>query len=218
MEHLTTETLARLVDDAPDAEERAHLAQCSACTDELQALEDQTRALASLPELRPPRGDWGVLEARLRSEGLLRDQGLFQRLGLVRTPAWMRVAASFLLFAVGAVSGAGWASRAQAEAGPAVAVTRATDVESAAAAAQAAERTYVQAMSQYRELVARSGGDVESADPISRYAALEHLVLVSQAAVRQAPGDPFLNGFLASALAERDAAARLVSTNSGGWF
>ena len=78
---------------------------------------------------------------------------------------------------------------------------------------QAAESEYVQAMSHYRELVARSGGDLDSSDPLSRYA-----VLVSQAAVRQAPGDPFLNGFLASALAERDVAARLVSTSTGGWF
>jgi hypothetical protein len=55
-------------------------------------------------------------------------------------------------------------------------------------------------------------------DPISRYAALEHLVSVSQAAVRQAPGDPFLNGFLASAIAERDAALRVVSAGQDNWF
>lgn len=217
MEHLTAETLARLVDDTPDTAERVHLAECSACAGELRALTDQTRALASLPEIRPPRGDWGVLEARLRSEGLLKDQGMFARLGLARTPAWMQVAASFMIFAAGAVAGAGWVSQTSADGG-ASALAEATDVEGAAAAVQAAEREYVQAMSQYRELVARNGGDLESTDPISRYAALEHLVLVSQAAVRQAPGDPFLNGFLASALAERDAAARLVSTNTGGWF
>lgn len=216
MEHLTAETLARLVDDAPDSEERAHLAECSACAGELRALTDQTRALASLPEIRPPRGDWGVLEARLRSEGLLRDQGVFARMGLARTPAWMQVAASIMLFAAGA--GAGWVGHPSANGGEAATLAEANDVEGAAAAVQAAEREYVQAMSQYRELVARNGGDLESTDPISRYAALEHLVLVSQAAVRQAPGDPFLNGFLASALAERDAAARLVSTSSGGWF
>jgi hypothetical protein len=122
-----------------------------------------------------------------------------------------------MLFAAGAAAGAGWVGQTTAGGG-AAAVAEATDVEGAAAVVQAAEREYVQAMSQYRELVARNGGDLESTDPIGRYAALEHLVLVSQAAVRQAPGDPFLNGFLASALAERDAAARLVSTSTGGWF
>lgn len=218
MEHLTTETLARLVDDAPVGDELEHLEACPRCAGELQALIDQTRALASLPELMPPRGDWSLLEARLRSEGLLRDQGLFARLSLTRTPTWMRVAASFLLFAVGAVSGAGWANRGAPAVGPAVAMGEASDVASAAARVQAAEQSYVQAVSQYREILARSGTDTDVSDPYSRYAALEHLVLVSQAAVRQAPGDPFLNGFLASALAERDAAARLVSTSSGGWF
>jgi hypothetical protein len=217
MEHLKPEALARLVDETPEPEERAHLERCRPCADELEALKEQTRALASLPELLPPRGDWTVLEARLRSEGLLRDQGVFARLGLARTPAWMRVAASFLLFAVGALSGASWAGQGPADATP-VAVAQAQDLDEAADAVQAAERIYVQAMSQYREMAARSGVDLESTDPINRYAALEHLVLVSQAAVRQAPGDPFLNGFLASALAERDAAARLVSTSAGGWF
>ncbi|MEX2465385.1 MAG: hypothetical protein WD995_00660 [Gemmatimonadota bacterium] len=217
MEHLTTETLARLVDDVPDTKEGAHLVECSTCASELEALTNQTRALGSLPELLPPRGDWGVLEARLRSEGLLEDSGTLARLGLARTPSWVRMAASFLLFAVGAVSGATWADRAYDDSGS-VAMAEASSLDDAAAAVQAAERTYVQAMSQYREMAARSGTDLDSSDPISRYAALEHLVLVSQAAVRQAPGDPFLNGFLASALAERDAAARLVSTNTGGWF
>lgn len=217
MEHLNAETLARLVDDAPGADERVHLEECAACADELQALTDQTRALASLPSILPPRGDWNVLEARLRSEGLLKDQGVLGRLGLARTPAWMRVAASVMLFGVGALSGASWASRAPLGETPA-ALAGAMDVEGAAAAVQVAEREYVQAMSHYRELVSRAGGDLDSSDPISRYAALEHLVLVSQAAVRQAPGDPFLNGFLASALAERDVAARLVSTSTGGWF
>lgn len=218
MEHLTTEALALLVDDAPDADQRAHLEACPRCAAELQALSDQTRTLASLPELMPPRGDWSILEARLRSEGLLRDRGTLARLALARTPSWMRAAASVLLFAVGALSGAGWASRPAAEDPAVTTVAEAPDLDQAAARVQAAERSYVEAMSQYRAILAASGADDEAADPYSRYAALEHLVLVSQAAVRQAPGDPFLNGFLASALAERDAAARLVSTSSGGWF
>ncbi len=219
MEHLTTETLARLVDDTPDTDERTHLEACASCAAELEALSDQTRALASLPELLPPRGDWSLLEARLRSEGLLRDQGLFARLTLTRTPVWMRAAASVLLFAVGVLSGAGWASRPAMGDVTVPAVAATSDIEEAAEQVQAAERSYVEAMSQYRAILAASGSsDDEAADPYSRYAALEHLVLVSQAAVRQAPGDPFLNGFLASALAERDAAAQLVSTSSGGWF
>ena len=81
-----------------------------------------------------------------------------------------------------------------------------------------AEQEYVSAVSRYREVMETQGGDAVAVDPVTRYAALEHLVSVSQAAVRQAPGDPFLNGFLASALAERDAAARQVSANRDNWF
>jgi hypothetical protein len=91
-------------------------------------------------------------------------------------------------------------------------------VEDAASEVRAAEQHYVSAVSNYRELLTASGVDDAGADPYSRYAALEHLVSVSQAAVRAAPGDPFLNGFLASALAERDAAARQVSLTDDNWF
>ncbi len=99
-----------------------------------------------------------------------------------------------------------------------VTVAAAGSVEDAAAAVRMAEQEYIAAVSLYRDLMVREGVDEAVGDPYSRYAALEHLVSVSQAAVRQAPGDPFLNGFLASALAERDAAARVVSASRDNWF
>lgn len=216
MEHLTAETLARLVDDAPQPEESRHLAQCEACSAELTALREQTAALAALPEIMPPLGDWQVLEAQLRSEGLVRDPGLVRRLGLARTPAWMPAAAAVVLFLGGAAAGAGFTGRG----GPAAEAegVEAVTVEDAASALRVAEQQYVSAVSRYRELMDREGVTDATVDPISRYAALEHLVSVSQAAVRQAPGDPFLNGFLASALAERDAAARMVPVSRDNWF
>lgn len=216
MEHLTAETLARLVDDVADINEGKHLATCEACRSELDALRAQTEALGSLPEIMPPVGDWQVLEAQLRSEGLVRDAGLFQKLGLARTPGWMRAAAAAMLFLSGAGTGA-VLSAAPRSGADAPSAERVASVEEAATAVRAAEERYVTAVSQYRELLAEHGGE-QPADPLSRYAALEHLVLVSQAAVRQAPGDPFLNGFLASALAERDAAARMVSASGDNWF
>jgi hypothetical protein len=216
MEHLTTETMARLVDEPPHPEEAHHLAACARCAAELAALEAQTESLSALPEILPPVGDWQVLEARLRSEGLVRDPGLFQKLGLGRTPSWMPAAAAVVLFLGGAALGAGLATRIAREA--AAAPTIAVSVEDAAGAVRDAEQRYVSAVSRYRELMEQQGGDASGVDPISRYAALEHLVSVSQAAVRQAPGDPFLNGVLASALAERDAAARQVSVSRDNWF
>jgi len=56
MEHLTTEALARLVDEPPSPGESDHLAECQACLSVLEGLRAQTHALASLPEIRPPLG------------------------------------------------------------------------------------------------------------------------------------------------------------------
>ncbi len=220
MEHLTIETLARLVDEPARPDEAKHLATCAACASELAALAAQTESLAALPEILPPKGDWEVLKAQLRSEGLVRDPGLFQRLGLTRTPAWMPAAAAIVIFLGGAGVGAALTSRGGVgEAVATDAALAAVSVEDAASAVRAAEQEYVTAVSRYRQLMEQQGGGGATVDPITRYAALEHLVSVSQAAVRQAPGDPFLNGFLASALAERDAAARQVSSASrDNWF
>jgi len=216
MEHLTAESLARLVDEPADAAEQAHLEECEACTAELAVMRGQTEALGALPEILPPMGEWDVLEAQLRSEGLIKDPGLVRKLGLARTPAWMPAAASLVLFLGGAAAGAGVTAHRTGEGST---VAESTTVEDAASAVRVAEDHYVTAVSHYRELMERDGVDDTMTDPISRYAALEHLVSVSQAAVRQAPGDPFLNGFLASALAERDAAARMVSVSGReNWF
>jgi hypothetical protein len=217
MKHLTIETLARLVDEPAQPEEAKHLGACESCAMELAALRAQTESLAALPEILPPLGDWRVLEARLRSEGLVRDPGLFQKLGLARTPSWMPAAAAIVLFLGGAGVGAGLTSRG-AEGRDAATPATAVTVEDAASAVRAAEQRYVSAVARYRELMVEQGSAAPTVDPVTRYAALEHLVSVSQAAVRQAPGDPFLNGFLASALAERDVAARQVSVNRDNWF
>jgi hypothetical protein len=217
MEHLSAETLARLVDEEPRPDEADHLATCRRCTRELIAIRELTEALGGLPEIMPPKGDWKVLEARLRSEGLLESPGLFQTLGLAQTPSWMRAAAAVLLFLAGVGSGAALTSPGGSDlVGPAVA--DAATVEQAASAMRLAEEGYVAAFARYREILARDGGETLVGDPMSRYAALEHLVSVSQAAVRQAPADPFLNGVLASALAERDAMVRLVSARGNNWF
>jgi hypothetical protein len=216
MEHLTIETLARLVDEPRSPEEATHLASCEVCSSELASLMAQTESLGALPEIVPPRGDWEVLAARLRSDGLVRDPGLFQKLGLARTPGWMPAAAAVVLFLGGTAFGANLTDGGEAAVNePTVTVA---SVEDAASAVRAAEQQYVSAVSRYREIIDEQGGSAPAVDPVSRYAALEHLVSVSQAAVRQAPGDPFINGFLASALAERDAAARMVSVSRDNWF
>lgn len=225
MEHLSRETLARLVDEAPGPEEAEHLATCLACTSELDALRAQTQALASLPEIRPPLGDWEVLEDRLRAEGLVRHYGLLQRMTLAQTPPWMRIAAAAALFVGGSTLGAGLAwnqpaavQTAEAPADGAAQFTSARDVDGAAAAVRIAEANYISALTRYRQLLDEQGGSDVIGDPSSRFAALEYLVAAGQAAVRQAPADPFINGLLASTMAEREAALRRISTSQDNWF
>ena len=73
---------------------------------------------------------------------------------------------------------------------------------------------------QYRQLATEPGMEEAAGDPAARYAALEYLVRAGQVAVRQAPADPFLNGFLASAQAEQQAVYRRISgaAREDGWF
>ena len=222
MEHLSLETLARLVDETPGPGEREHLAACAACASELEALRHQTEALGSMPALAPAAEDWDVLEARLRSEGLVQDPGLRERSGLARTPGWMRTAAAVVLFLGGTGMGMAldrgggavlpWESRPSAG----VPVADAATLDEAAGAVRLAEERYVAALSRYRQLLAHHGGEGGVGDPASRFAALEYLVAAGQAAVRQAPADPFLNGLLASALAEREATLRTISVGGDG--
>lgn len=222
MEHLSTETLARLVDNAPQPDEAEHLSECMVCTSELQALKLQTEQLASLPELLPPLGDWEVLEARLRSEGLVRDAGLFRRLGLAQTPPWMRAAAAVVLFLSGAGVGAGFLSPegsvANATQTPNLAFASAETLTDAQTAVQVAEQNYVTALTRLSQLLESEGAEGAVVDPRSRFAALEYLLAASQAAVRQAPADPFLNGLLAATRAERENALRQISTSRDNWF
>ncbi len=224
MEHLNTETLARLVDHAPRPEEAAHIAECGACSVELEAMRGQTDALRLLPEIRPPQGDWHGLEARLRSEGLVEDPGLFRKMGLAQTPAWMRAAAAIMLFLSGTGAGALLTSQGAAEPLGELAMlsnaaffANTTSVEEAASAVRVAEQNYVTAITRYQQLLISRSGIEAGVDPMSRYAALEHLAAVSQAAVRQAPGDLFLNGLLVSVLGEREATAQLVASRDN-WF
>ncbi|MFQ5535841.1 MAG: hypothetical protein ACE5GJ_00180 [Gemmatimonadota bacterium] len=230
MGHLTFEELARLVDEAPGPDEKAHLEACVACSAELQALRDQTGALAALPDLMPPGKDWSILEARLRSEGLIRDVGIFARLTLAHTPNWMRAAAAVLLFLGGAGTGALWAGRpggalavagneAGADAAAAdVLASGSPEARRAFAEVRRAEARYVNALTRYREVLEAEGEGTVPGDPAARMAALQYLVAAGQAAVRQAPADPFLNGLLASTLAEREVTLRRISSRQDNWF
>lgn len=219
MGHLTIESLARLVGKAPTPEEQEHLDTCSRCRWELDGLKDQTDAIGSLPDLRPPAGDWEALEGRLVSEGLIRSSGMVVRVSGWRSSGWMQAAAALVLFIGGTALGSRvLASPSEFDQGQGSAPaglelipvgTQAQPISNLAEAAEAvniAERQYMDALLQYRQIMYSQGDPTYIGDPTVRFAALEAIVAAGQAAVQQAPADPFLNGVLVSALAERQAA------------
>jgi hypothetical protein len=203
MQHLELEELARLVDEEPNAAEAAHLEACAACRAELAALIEQSSALAALPPLTPPAHEWAALEARLAGEGLLRERRSRARWRVVA----LQAAAALALFAGGAAAGARWQGEGEqptAARGAGSAVRAVAHQESAAEAEQAvraAEAAYLAALTRYAEL-----SDAQpSADPATRLAALEGIVLTTRAALEQAPADPVINGYHLAALGQQQA-------------
>ena len=219
-QHLTLEALARLVDEAPSPEERAHLAACPECVERLDALREQTESLGRLPDVRPPRGDWAALEARMASEGLIRPEpNLFTR--VASTPSWMRAAAAAVLFVAGVGVGSTTAGPAApapggspASGGPSVAAStgaNASSVEEAADYVRLKEREYRDALVQYAQM---AGGDAVAVNPEARLASLDYSIVSLQAGLQAAPADPVLNGFLTSMMAERENTLRQISTTT----
>jgi hypothetical protein len=220
MSHLKLEDLARLVDEAPEADEETHLARCGECRGELDALVAQSQALRSLPDLAPPPDAWPFLRARLRDEGLLRRRRALP-------PAFARAAAVAFVFLAGGAMGytvrdlaapRGPGARAipiAAQDAPGTgARTPAPGVAVAEGDAsrnvEAASELFMDALDRY---MASSG--TTAGDPVARLAALDNIVLTTAEALHEAPADPVINGYHLSALAQRDAVLRQLAVRAG---
>jgi hypothetical protein len=106
MQHLDLESIARLVDEAPEPHEAEHLRGCLVCRRELAELREQTAALAELGEMEPPAGAWAALEARLTEEKLVRTPAPASRRVLSLYRPHVRIAAALALFLLGGAAGA----------------------------------------------------------------------------------------------------------------
>ena len=228
MGHLTREDLARISSEEPSPAEWEHLEACAPCQSELLALREQTDAIGALPDLRPPPGDWEALEARLASEGLIRSSGLALHTFRFRTSGWFQAAAALVLFLGGMALGSRGAAGPEGDqiavgvpsqgigAIPAgLEVQTASSLDEALRWKNLTERQFSDALLQYKHLAEAEGDPVYLGDPTARLAALQAIIAGSQAAVQQAPADPFINGVLASALVERDAILRNPSPTPG---
>lgn len=238
MSHLTPETLARLVDEPAGADEAGHLAACTRCGAELEALRQQREMLAALPSMMPAPDQWSAISQRLRAEGLVRSGKDWWR-----SPALTRAAAAVLVFGIGI--GAGWLARgapaggvgvrgidmvARAETSGAAAADRA-DAEQVArvpvavasgkpgAAADSGDvvRDVEQAEQAFRAALDRymAQNATQAADPAARLAALDNIVLTTAEALKKAPADPVINGYYLTAVAQREAVLRQISASSG---
>jgi hypothetical protein len=274
MSHLTLETIARLVEEKPNAEETAHLDGCAVCRAELDAMREDVQALSMLPDMTPPPDSWAALEHRLEGEGLL-----VRRRSMVAFPRLAWAAAAVVLFVAGTMAGrltvgpaqqvathvpatvdatdaavvagptgddvpeavtgprttqpqvaahteppADPATSPAAAPGPAPGVTLASNVfgaaqprtlDEAATLLRQTEELYLAALTRYAELATQA----EPGDPVSRLAALQSIVMTTQAALTQAPADPVINGYHLTALAQRDATLRQVAAaSSDRWY
>lgn len=242
--HLTAESLARLVDEPPSGREKTHLERCESCRDELEALVRQTRVLGTLPDPAPPEGEWEAIGARLTLDASGRVVGasrpepgaVADRSTRVRAP-WS-VAAGLVLFLGGGAVGALLAGGVSRPADPVTSGPNDPNASVATVGAAAdpappgraalpdissvvwrddmplaeseawvrrTQRWHLDALTAHRTRIEEAPGIRSDADPLSRLVLTENILAATEAAVRQAPTDPFFNGLLVSTEAERRA-------------
>lgn len=216
MRHLKLEELARLVDEASDPEETAHLEACEECRLELEAMREQTEALGTLPKLMPPPDAWPDLQERLRKEGVIRTRGR-----RAPGPGMVRAAAAIALFLAGGA--AGFLVRGPLDGAAAPALATSDTVGSGGVVAGGAgepsvplseevERTEEMFADALDRFMRASGTDAP--DPAARLAALDNIVLTTAEALNESPADPIINSYHLTAVAQRKELIRQLSAST----
>ena len=231
MSHLTTESLARLVDEPATDAERAHLDSCASCTATLDALRTQTSGLAALPALVPPADAWESIGRRMHAAELRAERR--RRTFAVAA----RIAAAVALFALGAGTQAVLSARRDAGAtrdtmagGSAASVNAAArndaaeslisdapkSMDEATVRLRIAETVYTRALLDYAALASPQ----PPRDAVARLATLEAIVLTTRAALERAPADPLINTYHLAAQAERETLLEQLRRRSeaGQWY
>ena len=239
MSHLSTERLAALGDEEPTAAEAAHLAACADCARErsayrtLVAMARTERDAIGIPLTR-----WDSIAGALAVEQSTPIRSLVARDGAAatreRTVRWMRMpvraAAGFLLLAGGAAAGrlsAGvpvWPLAARgsqvatqpvaggAQAASDRSLSTFASVEDARAAQLRLESMYQQAAAYLAEHDSAGAPDYSPEMVKTRLAALDQMIPITRAAMREAPHDPVINGYYLTTVGQREVALRQLNT------
>jgi hypothetical protein len=236
MLHLSIERLAALADEQPTADERAHLAACPSCAQEVEAHRSLLAMAGSERDtLGIPLTRWDTLAQRLRTEGLMASE----QTGSVTaewaapvgkrklsTRAWMRFAAAVMLIAAGTLIGRASAGAALLPGGltgnePAQ-TARIPNLDSsptAFASIDEANRYKKLYADGYRSAVAFLAANDSTSQSVetpavmrARLAALDRVSRTMREALNDAPFDPVINDFYLNSFGQREATLRQLNT------
>jgi hypothetical protein len=232
-QHLTPERISALLEEPwADMEAGGHLEGCSACRRDYEHMSRMRMALSALDDLEPPPGEWAAIEARLdASPYVSRNVVPLRRPPFWRAGNWpLQAAAAFALFAGGLLAGT-----QLVDSGPpgepfdpdrlpvAVAPVNSPDADLGPEEAYLSTLARLDAMRSPVRLaeLEREDGTLDPMATAQLLAQLNALILASQAAVEESPGDPVVNEMLFQLMEQREAitnrmyeSTRLTSTES----
>jgi hypothetical protein len=222
MLHLPADRLAELIDTEPTEQELAHLRSCAVCARESAAFRAlRELAAAERDVASEPLVPWATLRRELRAEGLVTTTVEQPAMGpapardsasrLPRVQYWsMRIAASLVLLAGGALFGRSTSPAAESVQQPASEAT-APDAVPAFATAEEAVTALMRAQENYQRAAAfllASDTTLGTNTPTlykQRLAALDELMGVTRLALTRVPHDPVINSYYLAALGAREA-------------
>ena len=235
MSHLSIERLAALADEQPTADERAHLATCPPCAQEVEAHRSLLAMAGSERDtLGIPLTRWETLAQRLRTEGLITSESgsvtaewaapLGKR--KLSSRAWMRVAAAVMLLAGGTVIGRASAGAPVLpggltgnEATQTAGIPNLDSVPTAFASIDEANRYKQLYADRYQAAVSFLAANDSAAQPTetpavmrARLAALDRVSRTMREALNDAPYDPVINDFYLNSFGQREATLRQLNT------
>jgi hypothetical protein len=220
--HLSTERLAALSDESPNAAELAHLATCAECARE-RAVYQNLLELASSESARlgAPLTSWERLAPALVADGVIDNGRPLPAVSRARRgrSGWMQAAAAVLLVGGGVVAGRYTAGAAvlptsAATARPAVndSVPHFASVEEARAAQVQSQLTFQTATAFLAQRDTNAAVSETPATIRTRLATLDQVREVVGKALNDAPYDPVINGYYLTTVGQREATLRQLNT------